>query len=74
MRKVFVNGYPRARKRTSARLANDRCSAAGPNTIEIPRGRFACFAGHSPEILTQSKAVGQLRSGFEARIPSVEAT
>jgi hypothetical protein len=26
------------------------------------------------KILTQSKAVGQLRSGFEARIPSIEAT
>jgi hypothetical protein len=56
MPKVFVNGYPRARKRTSARLANDRCSAAGPNTIEIPRGRFACFAGHSPEDLDSEQS------------------
>jgi hypothetical protein len=46
-------------ERDSARLVNDRFSAAGPSTIEIQRGRFPCFAGYSPEILAQSKAVGQ---------------
>jgi hypothetical protein len=64
-----------ATKGPSARLANDRFSAAGRRTLEIPMWKISPFCRlFARRSQLDEKRSGSKRSGSGARIPSIEVT